>query len=67
MHSGRTMSHSMDFKKGQVAASRLFEIIETQPAIDAEADEGDQPVSIKYSVWGDYNSLDKDGEANEGD
>lgn len=46
MHSGRTMSNSMDFKKGQVAASRLFQVIETQPEINAEADEGEKPVSM---------------------
>lgn len=50
MHSGRTMSNSMDFKKGQVAASRLFQVIETQPEINAEADEGEKPGSISGDI-----------------
>jgi hypothetical protein len=46
MHAGRTLSYSMDFKKGQVAAARLFSIIERKPDIDAQEEKGDKPVSL---------------------
>ena len=46
MHAGRTLSYSMDFKKGQVAAARLFNIIERKPDIDAQEEKGDEPVSF---------------------
>jgi hypothetical protein len=36
----------MDFKKGQVAAARLFSIIERKPDIDAQEEKGDKPVSL---------------------
>lgn len=38
----------MDFKKGQLAAGRLFQVIERTPKIDAQEDKGDKPVSQNY-------------------
>jgi hypothetical protein len=46
MHAGRTLSYSMDFKKGQVAAARLFNIIERKPNIDAQEEKGDKPEEV---------------------
>ena len=46
MQAGKTLSFSMDFKKGQVAAARLFNIIERKPHIDAQEEKGDKPVSF---------------------
>ena len=46
MSAGKTLSYSMDFKKGQVAAARLFNIIERKPNIDAQEEKGDKPVSF---------------------
>lgn len=45
MYAGRTLSMSMDFKKGQIAAARLFDIIERKPDIDAQEEKGDKLVS----------------------
>ena len=54
MHTGRTLSYGMDFKKGQVAAARLFSIIERKPDIDAQEETGDKPVSHMISVFGSH-------------
>jgi hypothetical protein len=48
MHAGRTLSYSMDFKKGQVAAARLFNIIERKPNIDAQEEKGGDNDEVKF-------------------
>ena len=50
MHAGRTLSYSMDFKKGQVAAARLFSIIERKPDIDAQEEKGDKPDKCEGNI-----------------
>ncbi|CAC5420869.1 Multidrug resistance protein 1A,ATP-binding cassette sub-family B member 5,Phosphatidylcholine translocator ABCB4,Multidrug resistance protein 1 [Mytilus coruscus] len=50
MHVGRTLSMSMDFKKGQLAAARLFQIIERKPKINAQEDKGDKPKKIEGDI-----------------
>ncbi|XP_071152978.1 ATP-dependent translocase ABCB1-like isoform X2 [Mytilus edulis] len=50
MHVGRTLSNSMDFKKGQLAAGRLFQVIERTPKIDAQEDKGEKPEKIDGDI-----------------
>ncbi|CAC5380494.1 ABCB1 [Mytilus coruscus] len=50
MYAGRTLSMSMDFKKGQIAAARLFHIIERKPDIDAQEEKGDKPDKFEGDI-----------------
>ncbi|XP_076093992.1 ATP-dependent translocase ABCB1-like isoform X1 [Mytilus galloprovincialis] len=50
MYAGRTLSMSMDFKKGQIAAARLFDIIERKPDIDAQEEKGDKLDNIEGDI-----------------